>query len=132
LDNFWFTLLHELAHVRLHLDRPGVAFFDETRHISAEPDDPREREAHAFAQETLISAEVWERKRSLLLPKPPDRAVLEISEELRISPAIVARRIRWETQDYSQLGSLVGARQVREQFEEYEVAVCRLGGILHE
>lgn len=26
LDNFWFTLLHELAHVRLHLDRPGWPF----------------------------------------------------------------------------------------------------------
>jgi HTH-type transcriptional regulator/antitoxin HigA len=129
LDSFWFTLLHELAHVRLHLGRAGVAFFDETLHIadrnpSAEPDDPREREAHAFAQEMLISADVWERKRPLLLPAPPDRAVLEVSEELQISPAIVAGRIRWETQDYSQLGSLVGARQVREQFEEYQVDVC--------
>jgi HTH-type transcriptional regulator/antitoxin HigA len=47
--------------------------------------------------------------------------VRAVAQELRISPAIVAGRIRWETQNYTQLGSLVGARQVREQFEEYKV-----------
>jgi HTH-type transcriptional regulator/antitoxin HigA len=127
LDNFWFTLLHELGHVRLHLHqdgrdgRDGVAFFDETRRIEAEPHDPREREANAFAQDMLISAEAWERKRPILLPDPSERAVRQVAEELRISPAIIAGRIRWETQDYSRLGSLVGARRVREQFGEYKV-----------
>ncbi len=121
LDNFWFTLLHELAHVRLHLDpnQAGLAFFDETRRIKAEPKDPREREANAFAQDTLILAEAWERKRSSLLPKPAKRIVRQFAEELRISPAIVAGRVRYETGNYTQLGSLVGAYQVREQFEEY-------------
>ena len=120
LDNFWFTLLHELAHVHLHLDREGLAFFDETRRIEVEPDDPRERDANAFAQDMLISADVWKRKRRSLLPRPSKRAVRQIAEELRISPAIVAGRIRWETQNYAQLGPLVGAYQVREQFEEYD------------
>jgi len=112
LDNFWFTLLHELAHVRLHLDqdrRDGLAFFDDTQRIQAEPDDAsedvREREANAFALEMLISAVVWEQKRPILLPDPSERAVRKVAEELRISPAIVAGRIRWETQDYTQLGS---------------------------
>jgi HTH-type transcriptional regulator/antitoxin HigA len=131
LDNFWFTLLHELAHVRLHLDQDGqdgqdgLAFFDDTQHIQAEPDDAsedvREREANAFAREMLISADVWEQKRPILLPDPSEHAVKNVAEELRISPAIVAGRIRWETQNYTQLGSLVGTRQVREQFEEYKV-----------
>jgi len=136
LDGFWFTLLHELAHVRLHLDQDGhdgVAFFDETQHIQAESDDAsedvrepqsndvREREANALAQRMLIPEQVWERERPTLLPDPSERAVREAAEELRISPAIVAGRIRWETQNYTQLGSLVGTRQVREQFEEYRV-----------
>jgi HTH-type transcriptional regulator/antitoxin HigA len=64
---------------------------------------------------------VWERERPTLLPDPSERAVKNVAQELRISPAIVAGRIRWETQNYTQLGSLVGARQVREQFEEYKV-----------
>jgi len=127
LDNFWFTLLHELAHVRLHLNQDrqdGLAFFDDTQHIQPEPDDAsedvREREANAFALEMLISADVWERKRPILLPDPSERTVRNVAQELRISPAIVAGRIRWETQNYKQLGVLVGARQVREQFEEYK------------
>ena len=89
--------------------------------IQAEPDNPREREANAFAQEMLISADVWERTRLILLPDPSERAVKNVAQELRISSAIVAGRIRWETQDYKQLGALVGARQVREQFEEYKL-----------
>lgn len=119
LDHFWFTLLHELAHVRLHLDQEGLAFFDETHRIDVQPDDPREREANAFARDMLISADVWEEKRRRLLPRPSKRSVRLVAEELRISAAIVAGRIRWETQNYAQLGSLVGAHQVREQFEEY-------------
>ncbi len=122
LDNFWFTLLHELAHVRLHLDQDqvAVAFFDETRRFETEPNDPREREANAFAQDMLISADVWEQKRPSLLSKPAKHIVRKFAEELRISPAIVARRVRYETGNHRQLGSLVGAYQVREQFEEYE------------
>ena len=128
LDNFWFTLLHELAHVRLHLDQDredGLAFFDDTQRIPAEPGDASEdvceQEANAFAQDMLIAADVWKRERPTLLPDPSERAVKNVAQELHISPAIVAGRIRWETQNYTQLGSLVGARQVREQFEEYTV-----------
>lgn len=121
LDNFWYTLLHELAHVRLHLDQAGIAFFDELEHVQTESDDAREQEAHAFAREMLIPEEEWKRARVTLLPNPSDRAVQQVAERLRISPAVVAGRVRWETQNYTQLGSLVGTRQVREQFEEYEV-----------
>jgi HTH-type transcriptional regulator/antitoxin HigA len=125
LDNFWFTLLHELGHVRLHLDRAGLTFFDETQRIGAgsgdAPEDVREREANAFAQKMLIPEDIWEQVCSPLLDEPSERSVRKVAEELRISPAIVAGRIRWETQEYTQLGKLVGARQVREQFEEYVV-----------
>ncbi|MFH1926607.1 MAG: ImmA/IrrE family metallo-endopeptidase [Chloroflexota bacterium] len=125
LDNFWFTLLHELAHVRLHLDEEGVAFFDETHRIQAAPGDAskdvREREANALAQRILIPEQTWEQERSTLLSDPSNRAVRDLAEELSISPAILAGRIRWETEEYTQLGPLVGTRQVREQFEEYRV-----------
>jgi HTH-type transcriptional regulator/antitoxin HigA len=120
LDNFWFTLLHELAHVRLHLDENDVAFFDDTQYVQAEPDDPKEQHAHDFAQRMLIPEDVWEQERAVLLTYPPERAVEAVAEKLRISPAIVAGRIRWESHDYTQFGSLVGYRQVREQFPEYD------------
>lgn len=52
LDNFWFVLLHELGHVFLHLmNGLRYDFFDEEETIG---DDKVEREADAFALESLI------------------------------------------------------------------------------
>ncbi len=48
IDNFWFCLLHELAHVGRHLDTDsGSAFIDDMtlRKAEAEREDPREKEA---------------------------------------------------------------------------------------
>jgi len=120
LDNFWFTLLHELAHVRLHLDEAGVAFFDETVRGPADTlGDPRELEANAFAQRMLIPEDAWEGARERLVPVAREDAVVAVAEELGVSPAIVAGRVRYETGEYRQLGSLVGSGRVREQFGEY-------------
>lgn len=56
LDNFWFTLMHEVAHVILHY-RTGLAsgFFDDVEHV--EPDE-FEQEANKFASDLLVSEEV--------------------------------------------------------------------------
>ena len=53
LDNFWFVLFHELAHVFLHLTQ-GMRFdfFDEEE---GDKTDRIEQEADAFALNTLIS-----------------------------------------------------------------------------
>jgi len=47
IDNFWFTLIHELAHLSLHLDNESSIFYDDLD-MEAE-DDPREREANYLA-----------------------------------------------------------------------------------
>lgn len=125
LDNFWFTLLHELGHVLLHLDDANVAFFDETVHRGGgregEARSAREQEADDFAQRMLIPEEVWAEVKVALLASPTAAEVRTVAEALRISPAIVAGRVRWETGAYRQLGSLVGRGCVREQFAGYEV-----------
>ena len=51
LDNFWFTLLHELAHVACHLDDDTSMIFDDLEIGSS---DKIEAEADEFAQEALI------------------------------------------------------------------------------
>ena len=98
LDNFWFTLLHELAHVKLHVHEDGPAFFDDTEHDACEDDDPREAEANAFARDRLIPDAVWQiGGPAPALASNDDQAVLDLAERLEISPAIIAGRIRWET-----------------------------------
>ena len=52
IDNFWFSLMHELAHVSLHLDcHENELFIDD---LSLTGEDPLEDEADTLAQNALI------------------------------------------------------------------------------
>jgi HTH-type transcriptional regulator/antitoxin HigA len=54
IDNFWFTLLHELVHLSRHynaLKEDRFVFFDD---LDLESEDVREQEADELAQESLI------------------------------------------------------------------------------
>jgi HTH-type transcriptional regulator/antitoxin HigA len=51
-----------------------------------------------------------------LLAAQRDKDVLVLAEELEISPAIVAGRIRWESGDYTRHVQLIGQGKVRSQF----------------
>ena len=52
IDNFWFSLMHELAHVGLHLDQgQDEPFIDD---LSLKDADPLEAEADQHAQDALI------------------------------------------------------------------------------
>ncbi|MCZ7665175.1 MAG: XRE family transcriptional regulator [Thermoleophilia bacterium] len=116
VDNFWFVLLHELAHVANHL-RPGklLATFDD---LDSGPDDGVEREADAVAGEALLPSDTWETSLARYV-RSPDSVTL-FAQELGISPAIVAGRIRHEANNYVILSDLVGRGQVRKLFREVE------------
>ena len=58
IDNFWFSLMHELAHVGLHLDNgENEAFIDD---LNLSGTDPLEADADQHAQDALIPPEIWE------------------------------------------------------------------------
>jgi len=112
LDNFWFTLCHECAHVALHLDKDGVeAFFDD---LAKNGKDKCEKEADKMASEALIPAKQW--AESGLAQNHTPELVRAFAEKLRISPAIPAGRIRFEKNDYRLLKDLVGSGKVRPLF----------------
>ena len=110
LDNFWFSLCHELAHVALHLDRSGDFFLDDLE----QKGDAVEDEADKFAAEALIPLGVWRKAPARSTADPKD--VRRLANRLGVHPAIVAGRIRWERNDYTLLRPLVGSRQVRKHF----------------
>ena len=113
LDNFWFTLFHELAHVALHLDRDGVeAFFDD---LSEASKDHCEIQADQMAAEALIPPAAW--KDAKLRRNTPPGTVVAFAEKLRISPAIPAGRVRFETKDYTVFRTLIGSGKLRPMFE---------------
>ncbi len=113
LDNFWFTLCHELGHVKLHFDsEKDACFLDD---LDTDPEG-LEVQADEFAQDSLIPVEVWEDA-----PARHERtayAVVELANRLRVHQAVIAGRIRREQRNYRLLTSLVGQRLVRVQFPD--------------
>lgn len=114
VDNFWYSLMHELAHVSLHLDGGHSAFVDD---LDAEDkEDPREKEADQCASEALIPEAQWKASPARVL-KSPDAAD-HLAKKLKIHTAIVAGRMRHEARNYRMLGQLVGHGKVRRLFSD--------------
>ena len=118
LDNFWFTLVHELTHVKLHLQPAGPCFFDEIDNGASPEDDPAEQQADALTRSMLIPDPVWAEKGPALCADPQEWLVVEVAEQLGLSPAILAGRVRWELGNYTILTSLVGNGEVRRLFPD--------------
>lgn len=117
IDNFWFCLLHELAHVARHMDGHGRdCFVDDLtlRGVDRGREDPREAEADDWAEEALVPREIWETTAARQRPTP--MAVISLANALQIHPAIIAGKIRHEHQNYRLLSQFVGTGEVRRQF----------------
>lgn len=110
LDNFWFTLMHEVAHLWKHVS-PEETFLD---NLDSSSEDRRELEANRIAKEALISRVAWKRSEAYL--NPSNESIHKLSRELKIHPAIIAGRLRKEREDYTTFNDLVGHNQVRKHF----------------
>ena len=116
LDNFWFCLLHELAHVGRHMDgKKDEAFVDDLslRGVEGVKRDPKEDEADDWAENGLIPGDVWQTSQVSEHASP--LSVMELAQRLEIHPAIVAGRVRHETKNFRLLSQFVGTGEVRRQ-----------------
>ncbi len=116
IDNFWFCLLHELAHVARHIDYDcPAAFLDDhsLRRTPSPEEDPREAEADELAEEALIPRSAWDA--SVVRTRPTAINVMHFAEEVGVHPAIVAGRVRFERGNYRLLSQFVGSGAVRRQ-----------------
>lgn len=114
LDNFWFVLFHELAHISLHIfDSLQMDYFDEE---GSGESDLIEREADEFALNALISRESWDSCISRFSITP--ESVQLDAERIGVHPSILAGRIRKESNNYHVLSELLGNGTVRPWFEE--------------
>jgi HTH-type transcriptional regulator / antitoxin HigA len=114
IDNFWFSLLHELAHITKHLSRDNQIIVDDFDLRKHEKDilDRAEQEADELASSSMIPDKHWQQIRgmeTISLEK-----VLELAENLKINPAIIAGRIRFERNNYRLFTKLVGQGTLRE------------------
>jgi len=89
IDNFWFTIAHEIAHILNHLKNPDTFFID---NFKEEELNELEQEANYLASMQLKYPEI----KAFLTPKLnylTQQAILECSEMFNVHPAIIIGKL---------------------------------------
>jgi HTH-type transcriptional regulator/antitoxin HigA len=102
MDKLVFDILHELCHIERHLQGGDKEFISvESAEYSS---DSKEREANEFAQDILISKEIWNKILSAGCTSiSPYKVVATIAKEAQkngISPSIAISRYKHDTNTY--------------------------------
>ncbi len=108
LDHYWFTLMHELAHVVLHLDRLDVPILDDLDECK---DDIVERQADRLAANSLISRSDW--RSSICMYDQSENAVVKFAAQVGVHPSIVAGRMRRELNRHDIFSKIISEVDVR-------------------
>lgn len=114
LDNFWFTLMHELAHIALHFDQNINLFYDDLD--TPDTSNTQESEADHLAGEALIPQSKWENSPAKLIPSPI--AAQSLAKELGIHVAIVAGKMRHDGGKYQYLNTIVNKEKASKYFSK--------------
>ena len=114
LDNFWFTLMHELAHIALHYDQDVNLFYDEIENVKGITLDESEREADRMAEEALLPQGKWEVSPARLVPS--FMAAKSLASEVGVHIAIIAGQMRHRGNAYPYLNKIVNEAKVRQYF----------------
>lgn len=117
IDNFWFCLLHELAHIGWHLKDEATYIVDDLSLDKTDHDEnwEIEDEADALAQAALIPDNLWREAGADRIAGPT--AILSLAQKAAVHPATVAGRVRKESGNYRLLTQFVGNGEVRKHFE---------------
>jgi len=114
VDNFWFTLLHELSHLAQHfeiLSSTDHVFFDE---LDIETDDEIEAEADKLAKNSLIPSKIAKVcKKKFARTEEIEKA----GEEAGVHVSIVAGRWQRQHGDYKKFSRLIERNTVRDMLQ---------------
>lgn len=116
LDSFWFTLMHELAHLALHSGNEEVIFYDELENVPGVEISKIEKEADDLASEALVPADKW--VISAANYSPTRLAASALAAELGVHVAIVAGKIRYESNSWTKLTKIITDATVRKYFTD--------------
>lgn len=109
LDNFAFTLMHEIGHIFLHLIKPK--YHNQNFFVNAPNLEIEEKEADNFAQNNLIPFNYW---REFVLENYDfdDEVIDRFSKIVKVHPAIVFGRICYEYPEYYRRRSIFKSTNV--------------------
>jgi HTH-type transcriptional regulator/antitoxin HigA len=111
VDNFWFTLLHELCHLCLHYDvlvDTHVAFVDD---MEIHSDDILEQEADALARESLIPTSILQQVVWGIDSTYDD--LVTVSTRARVPLSVAAGRWQRDHQNYKKFSRLIDRTSVK-------------------
>lgn len=109
LDYFWFTLMHELAHISLHSDILENPILDD---LDTDSESDIEISANRLAKHSFVDRRIW-RNCEPKYDKSID-AITKFSESIGIHRSIVAGMLRKEFGNYSSYSEIVNEYDVRE------------------
>jgi HTH-type transcriptional regulator / antitoxin HigA len=116
LDNLWFTLMHELAHISLHYDQDINLFYDEIEGVKGITLSEKEEEADRMAEEALLPQSKWEVSPARLIPSL--MAARSLAAETGVHIAIIAGQMRHRGKAYGYLNKIVHEEKARKYFPE--------------
>jgi HTH-type transcriptional regulator/antitoxin HigA len=109
LDNFWFTLTHELCHIHLHLDQLDTPILDD---LEVPPTEDIELEADRLTKTIFVSRNEWrncEPKYDLR-----KKTVIKYANDKGLHPAIIAGMLRHELGRYEIFSDIVSEYNTRD------------------
>lgn len=98
IDNFAFTIMHEIGHIDLHLRNDKDRKFMDL--ISKQNLDKCETEADNYAQQKLISKDIWKDILDNHFPLN-DEKIKTLGDKYKINPAIILGRVCFEKDNYA-------------------------------
>lgn len=112
-DYYWFTLMHELAHISIHYDQLHTPHLDCLEDIG---EDIIELEANQLAKETFISRSDW--RSASVRRYPIVKELFGDSEKLSIHPAILAGFVRHDSGNYSLFNKIINEVSIKRMISE--------------
>lgn len=109
LDHFWFTLMHELAHIVLHSDKLHTPILDD---LDAASEDLIEQQADRLASDSLIPRNEW-RSCAARYTKSSDD-IVTFADRLGIASQCVAGRLQRELGRYDYFSEIINEFNVRD------------------
>lgn len=108
LDNFWFSLMHELAHLVKHLNGDKTPFFDDFDCKGSDIGD-LEAEADTVASKALIPRDKWSKETSEDFNRSGSfKDLMQYAKKLNIHESILVGRIHYDTDNYRKFRRLLG------------------------
>jgi HTH-type transcriptional regulator/antitoxin HigA len=113
-DSFWFTLLHECAHVSLHfstLMKDEAVFIDD---MEIRSEDKYEREADLLARESLIPSNILDQVN--WGPHTTFEDLTKLATRARVHFSVAAGRWQRDHQNYKRFSRMIERDSIRQLF----------------